>query len=482
MADAPWQHFLPACYLAGFSGVEHVKRRRSLLWVARRGGRVFEQTAERVGAAKHLYTLGRPESVAINLDYRKVDPPFNMIPNDDRFVIDKMWSAVEGRLSSAISAVSTGDTTLDAETWANVLVLFVAHVFVRGPDFNSRLVARREERFGGAANPFNEGKDHANITRLIEMMRLSGVLMRAEWNVVHAPPGSTFITNDLGRAPFHEATKPAGRIGYMLPLRRDTALYLVRGVNGPRLHRTPGDTWRVGPVHEQRISPEQVDYINRTLAMHARTEIFGATEAQLRQLHGEMGPNPKITEPFFASMPGEARLHEDLYSQFVDYISVPPSGQSMPFLTRPFVVPHEERTAIKLLQFQLPDQPPRAIAIPIMVHRLALDDMASMGKMAGIDERGELKVLMKLADEAVGRGERIEELVFVRNANANANGQVERWPAGTVKRIDDWLTTIRRADCCILITGVDAEAGSLIVQYINFYREDAPQYIGGPAW
>ena len=248
-----WQHFLPASYIAGFGDPVLARRRRQThVWAARRGGSVFLTKAEGVGAAKDLYTLLHPESLAWN-----TDPNF----------IDRFWTDVEGRLPQAIEALISGGE-LEAELWANVLVPFTAQMFVRGPDFGERLKKRPQGWFGGEGDSvfgedgFSTSSDMENATRLVEVSRLSGLVMRCQWTVAHAGPGTRLITNDLGRTVIRD--DEAKGLGFLIPLRHDAALYLTRGTEHPKLRAASIDKWIVSPIRRHALSPEDVAWINKT--------------------------------------------------------------------------------------------------------------------------------------------------------------------------------------------------------------------------
>jgi hypothetical protein len=128
-----WQHYLPASFLARFADTKRKHSRDSLLWVGRRSVPCpYTQTAERVAAAKNIYTLaGGPW---------KAD------------AVDQIFGAYEGQIGVALDLFLKPPKHVDAEMWLTHLVPFVAHIFVRDIDFATRQTAAdRAVNSGGRA-------------------------------------------------------------------------------------------------------------------------------------------------------------------------------------------------------------------------------------------------------------------------------------------------------------------------------------------
>jgi hypothetical protein len=321
-----WQHFLPATYLAGFSETVRTRRRESLLWVGRRGGGVYRQKAEGVGAARNLYTL-RDRTLMTSEPWH---------PD----IVDTLWQSVENRLVSSIDQLLSGTQAfIDAEMWAKVLVNFVAQLFVRGPDFEGRYRRRLRVKWGDQAlnrlPPVDN--DRINGARLIELMRLRGTLIASDWTVLHAPRGSRFMANDLGRITFQSGT---GQFGYLIPLRADGALFVTSSIRSPTVCATNSGRWLVGPIHHSSVDARSVRHYNFGMAHLAWSECYGATEVNVHEVHAKMGdhqPDLQWTEPRFLALGGVTpRSYEGFYDQFLQYIAAPPVPSTGSF--RPKVV------------------------------------------------------------------------------------------------------------------------------------------------
>ncbi len=290
------QHYLPAVYLAGFAEERRENARDSLLWAGRRSGRVFRQKAANLAAVDSLYTI------------RKQYPWVSRERNPD--ALDDHWSHVEQRLQGAVDALlgNRANALLEASAWLT-LARFVAQLFVRAPEFDARYVRRVASLVGDLSGlPIDvENTDHINGVRVLEESRLGGAIFWAEWTVLHAPPGSAFITNDHGRLPRLWDTW----MGYIVPFRASAALRLLypqpprrRDWNPTNLYASPSDGWGIGPVRDYAMTAAEVEEINVGLARIAQAEIYGASEACVRQFHGEMTsdvPPPEALEPVFLS-------------------------------------------------------------------------------------------------------------------------------------------------------------------------------------
>jgi hypothetical protein len=311
----PRQHTLPASYLAGFSDTRRRRARESLLWVGRRGKpSIYRQKAANLCYSKDIYTLTRPILVSAL--------PWN--PSD----LDAMWATVERQLTIAIaSLVRERAAFFDARLWLVVLVEFAAQVFVRGDDFGKRFVSRISAISPQLVGLFHaDHSDHINGARLLELHRLRGAILQAEWTILHARDGC-FVSNDLARTPVIISEE---RVGYLIPLRSDAALLLTLGPNCPAMQLRPADTedkWLVGPIRHDTISDSGLARFNDLLAYSARSEIYGSPESLVRSLHASMDSTPlplEEAEPAFLSPfrdLGDTRHHEQLFI----FVHTPPS-------------------------------------------------------------------------------------------------------------------------------------------------------------
>ena len=284
------------------------------MWVGRRAkADIYRQKAANLGYARDIYTLTRPILATAG--------PW------DPSMLDSTWSFVEGRLWTATdSLVSNLSEVFDASLWLFVLVEFVSQVFVRGSDFGLRFVDRINRISPDLTTLFDAGhSDHINAARLIELHRLRGAVLQAEWTVIHAATGR-FIANDLARTPVLSGDRRC----YIIPLRADAVLQVAfgPGVQPMRLSVAEDqDKWVVGPILHEIATDALLTRVNALLAYSARAEIYGAPEQLIRELHGTMSAEPRPlgeAEPTFLAPfrdLGDTRQHE----QLVNLVSRRPS-------------------------------------------------------------------------------------------------------------------------------------------------------------
>jgi hypothetical protein len=231
-------------------------------------------------------------------------------------------------LTGAIATlVQDHNTLFDAKSWLAVLVEFVAQVFVRGEDFGTRFVNRLDAISPEIVAKFKANhSDHINGARLIELHRLRGAILQAEWTILHADVDS-FVTNDLARTPIILSEE---RVGYLVPLRKDAALLLAFGPQCRAMQLYASETddkWLVGPIGHDTISGSHLARFNELLAYSARSEIYGNAEPLVRSLHAEMDLTPvplEEAEPTFLAPfrdLGDTRQHEQLFM----FVHTPPS-------------------------------------------------------------------------------------------------------------------------------------------------------------
>lgn len=112
-------HYLPAVFLARFSGDKTFPMRERRVWILRSGRtQARRERVENIGLVNNMYRLR---------DYIYPD------------VVDTTWQGYEKRLGEALDIlVDPSVPSVDAETWLRVLAPFVAGLFVRGQDFTRR--------------------------------------------------------------------------------------------------------------------------------------------------------------------------------------------------------------------------------------------------------------------------------------------------------------------------------------------------------
>lgn len=94
--------------------------------------------------------------------------------------------------------------TLDAHIFGEVLVPFVAALFVRGWEFDKRFTRRMDGLVGANAELHARftSRENVNNARLMEMQRLFSPVMRAAWTVMSNVSDVPLLTSDLGVIPW----------------------------------------------------------------------------------------------------------------------------------------------------------------------------------------------------------------------------------------------------------------------------------------
>jgi tetratricopeptide (TPR) repeat protein len=205
---------------------------------------------------------------------------------------------------------------MEAITWVQVLVPFVACLFVRGPDFNERF----EARLAGLDVPLPE--DNTNRARLFELQRTLGPIAGAKWLLYEAVGDDSIITSDLGFAPFVDA--PTGEFGVAIPLDRKHILGLV-----------PKRQWPVAIAREDRWYPT-IKYItldpgnhqgfNEAVADSAQQWIYGPDVTTVKRYLPPASTGPEVPDlmqmGFLSSR--EQRAHEFTWHRLVSVLAKDP--------------------------------------------------------------------------------------------------------------------------------------------------------------
>jgi hypothetical protein len=313
-----WQHYLSASYLGGFGETTAAHARETVLWVGRRDKRPFPHKAERVGAARDLYTLREPRHF-------------------DAGLVDNVWGGVEGyfqvaiqRLIESRSPVDPSDGVMHADLWLKVLVPFVTQFFVRGPDFSERMRYRMGEHLYRYLSTW---PNHHNHARLLEYQRLLSVFAGADWKVYHYPPDVRVIGTDTGRAWMHGSITKFR--GYLIPLRRDAVLAVStqKDSKGPRLLAGTSvggdDKWFTYPIKHEDAGHARARWMNEALVGHARYEIYGASEREVTELIPFMGdrrPSVVSLEPYVLASHKEIQTLDIHFYRLVSLLAKPPSA------------------------------------------------------------------------------------------------------------------------------------------------------------
>ncbi len=260
----PNQHYIPAAFIAGFSDDVRTQPPRERVVTVMRSGRTFVTKAGRVAYRSNLYTLKNPNSIFVSK------------AGTDPNIVDHSWKRGESGLPQAIAEVATSDTQgLKAQTWLNVVVPFVAQLFVRGPEFEHRYRERLARTFGDRDDvPIPTIPDHINAIRLMEWVRIEYGLLLAEWTVLHNRSDHPYITNDVGYFPIkwnEDATGPS----FFVPLRTDVAV-LITPAGTPSVLELSGEQWMVATSeHLHATDPAGVIPLNGCIVASCNNEVYG---------------------------------------------------------------------------------------------------------------------------------------------------------------------------------------------------------------
>lgn len=272
-AKQPKDHYIPDNLIGRFSSRPEPRLRKSPLFVLRRG-RVdaFQQIAENVAYETALYTLGQ---IWIDESVR---------------MVDDVWTRLEQQMPKALSALEETDGLLDARLWSEALVPLIASLFVRTPDFGERFDLRMAVLEGGR-HPLKH-MDSITRARLFQLQRLFSPIMRASWCVLRFAQEAPLITSNLALAPLSLPQRP----GWVIPISRQHALHLKPRPRTPRV-------WLTAPSHDTFVdvevqygSKELAHRINRAVARHAPSEIYGDPESLVLRYAEEMSGATSETE------------------------------------------------------------------------------------------------------------------------------------------------------------------------------------------
>jgi hypothetical protein len=290
----PFDHYLPASYIARFSEDRSEPKRSRRVWVFdKRRAAVFSTPAANICGARDFYTLeaayARPRA---------------------RF-IDDLWRVYEPRLGTAIDALIDG--SIDAHTWTGVMVNFVAALLVRGPDFSYRFQSRLA--WVASSIPRALSSSHTNYARLMELQRLRAPVIGADWVVLTTTGSNSQTTCDLGYTGFVHVE--SGRRGMAVPLGPHHLLLVI-----PALKRTVavargGKWWPV--IRYGILADEQHLGFLETLARNAQRFVIGPTERAVGRHRISGIWTPRVPEPpahgFFRG--DMARRYEHTYLRLV---------------------------------------------------------------------------------------------------------------------------------------------------------------------
>ena len=263
------QHFIPAAYLARFSVDSSRTSRNRLLWV-------YDNRAARAVPA-------RPARVAYELGLYDAS---NWILGPHGLA-DQVWE-YEGRLPAALDALGQR-AALDGLLWLEVLVPFIAGLFMRGSDFpamySQRLPRDLIEAIKTSGIPVDENR-YAQAARFIDLQFLLAPIMAMDWTVLHFPEGVNLLTTDRAYAP---ALSPVG-FGLAVPIDLRTVVVLSQSTRRVILIRQ-GDNW-IAPIAHHNAAPGSDASLRRSLAGNAAHAVYGPTRQVVEEVADAIATNP----------------------------------------------------------------------------------------------------------------------------------------------------------------------------------------------
>ena len=287
----PYQHYIPAAYLANFSKKIEKKRRNSLVWV---GDKVNKKNPIRISAVKRV--CGQNDIYS---------PPKGMVKS-----LDEIWT-YEAHLSEGIQRLISGD--VDVELWLKVLVPFVVSLFIRSNNFDKRF----RMRFNVLKFPLE--RIDINSARTIELQRLLCPIMTAKWIVLTVHGEDNLITNDVGFIPFENLL--LDHQGFAIPLDKRHILVLVSRRKGVIL-REWKSSWY--PLIEYMDLPKdnQISF-NQMISVYANQLIVGESKELIEKYFSIEEPNMLFLEPLslFQFSGRDLVAFEFSWYQFISFLA-----------------------------------------------------------------------------------------------------------------------------------------------------------------
>jgi hypothetical protein len=240
-------------------------------------------------------------------------------------------------LPEALDRLEASDGALEALLWGEVLVPFVAHFFVRGVDFGARFAARWTPVLDAErASPEGElgltdlalSHNNVNRARLFEFMRLLSPVMRARWRLLRCGEGQErFVMSNLGYAPLRLSQSD----GCVIPIGGMSAIHLEPRPRTPRIFF--GDTahgWLID-VEPVSVRPAVVRRVNRAIARHAPSQVYGESTEAVLSVRREMAPRtPRVAELIWDDSRALRRNQLELL-RFLQVVVSPPDRPQLSF-------------------------------------------------------------------------------------------------------------------------------------------------------
>ncbi|HEX3568390.1 MAG TPA: hypothetical protein VHT70_01805 [Candidatus Saccharimonadales bacterium] len=252
-------HYLPAAFIGRFSAETTGRARERPVWAYNAPAqKVIEVNPNAIGHKRGLYDLTDGS-------------------------VDK-WHYYEQQLNRVLDAVAE-EQPVSLDDWTRVAVPFVAGLFVRGKEFNTRYEAYPTMKAlyeTGIITP-----DNTNNSRILRLQRLLGPVAAARWIVLHNDGDEQLISNNLGLMPAHDAQQH--RDGWAIPLDTKTTL----GLFPEKLRNVAtyeDDTWHATIDHAHPASVVFSE-LRKESASAATEFIFGPTEDSVREVTDHVQPN-----------------------------------------------------------------------------------------------------------------------------------------------------------------------------------------------
>jgi len=222
---------------------------------------------------------------------------------------DFSWTYESG-LPAALDALER-QPPLNCRVWTEVLVPFVAALFVRSPDFIREFERRFSPQIAARFSAVT-AHDRGSGPRLIEFQQLLAPVMAMRWAVLHNLTATPLITSDAAFAP---TVTPLG-LGYVIPIGPRSALLLAQAQSRAVL-RWQGGRW-VAPIEHLLTRDDlQPQGWNRAIAAQARREVVGSTQSSVDAVEVEVGIGPALGSAFLGGL-----AQVDLGCHLYDYFRV----------------------------------------------------------------------------------------------------------------------------------------------------------------
>ncbi|CAM3304721.1 DUF4238 domain-containing protein [Paenibacillus taichungensis] len=333
------QHVIPASFLGNFAKtINSSSSRKSIVFVQRDGKEIYSTQAENVGMKKNIYTIA-------NEGFGSKD------------YIDKTWDYVENKLPNATSLLAehTDSYLFDAIIWSTVIVPFVSQLFVREIDYSHYL----EKRAPWLKDVFDDSalKDNNNMNRLIDYQLNCGLLVDAEWRLVHNRTSVPLITNDRGYGLF-DASIDGGPAGYLVPFNKEIMIMIAK----KPIEIKTTSAYKIEETHkimlpQIKLSDERIiRAYNGSMASCARSEIYGAEESILMDAWSSRYSKAKIDLGGPTLIQQKHLSDMDMityYGEFLDLLNLSPEIRKGAFAGKEvYILEGEDGKKIKAFGFR----------------------------------------------------------------------------------------------------------------------------------